>query len=153
MTMKILATLCALAMLAPAAALARHDHAAHVHDAAVPPPAEPWPADATLDADMTQVHTVLEQLRHYEMGHMDATLALARVDALEAAVADIFANCTLDPQRDAVLHHMLVPLLAAAQKFKADPKDMTQLAAMRTAVADYPRYFDAPGWTATTHAH
>lgn len=145
----------ALLALAPGAALAQHDHAAHTHVAApVPPPAHPWQPDATLRTGMEQIHTALEQLRHYEMGHMDATLALDRVDAIEESAAGIFAKCKLPPERDAVLHGMLVPLLAAAQKFKANPRDMGQLAAMREAVAGYPRYFEAPGWTtAAGHAH
>lgn len=148
------AALTALA-LAPGAARAQHDHAAHAHVAApVPPPAQPWAADATQRADMDEIRTALEQLRHYEMGHMDATLASDRVTAIEEAAADIFAKCKLGPQQDAVLHGMLVPLLAAAQKFKADPRDMAQLAAMRTAVAQYPHYFEAPGWnTQAAHAH
>lgn len=137
------------------AALAQHDHAAHAHVAApVPPPARPWATDATLRVDMGQIHLVLEQLRHYEMGHMDATLALDRVSVIEESAADIFAKCKLAPEQDAVLHGMLVPLLAAVQKFKADPADMHQLSAMREAVARYPHYFEAPDWTAeTAHVH
>ncbi|MEW9570355.1 DnrO protein [Rhodanobacter sp. Si-c] len=156
--MKLSLPLCgvlAVLALAPGAAFAQHDHAAHAHAAApVPPPAQRWAADATLGTDMGQIHTVLEQLRHYEMGHMDATLALDRVSAIEESAADIFAKCRLAPEQDAVLHGMLVPLLAAVRKFKADPADMGQLAAMREAVAGYPRYFEAPGWTAETgHMH
>ena len=145
----------ALLALAPGAALAQHDHAMHAQAAApVPPPAQRWAADAALSADMGQIHAVLEQLRHYEMGHMDATLALDRVDVIEASAADIFAKCKLAPTQDAVLHGMLVPLLAAVQKFKADPRDMAQLAVMREAVAGYPRYFDAPDWTSEAmHMH
>jgi hypothetical protein len=156
--MKLSIPLCsvlAMLALAPGASFARHDHGAHAHVAApVPPPAQRWVADATLNADMGQIHTVLEQLRHYEMGHMDATLALDRVGAIEESAADIFAKCKLAPEQDAVLHGMLVPLLAAVRKFKTDPADMGQLAAMRAAVADYPRHFDAPDWKPEAgHAH
>lgn len=152
---KLSLALCAtLVALAPGAALAQHDHAAHAHiTAPVPPPAQPWAVDATQRADMGEIHTALEQLRHYELGHMDATLATDRVGAIEDAAADIFAKCKLTPERDAVLHGMLVPLLAAAQKFRADPQDLRQLAAMRAAVARYPHYFDAPDWNGATHAH
>lgn len=157
MTTKLSVLLFAVAGLALpfGAALAQHNHAAHAHvTAPVSPPAQRWAADATLSADMGRIHTVLEQLRHYEMGHMDATLALDRVDVIEESAADIFAKCKLEPTQDAVLHGMLVPLLAAVQKFKANPQDMAQLAAMREAVAGYPRYFDAPDWAAeAAHAH
>lgn len=101
---------------------------------------------------MDRIHVALDELRHYEMGHMDATMALDRVGLIEQAAADIFARCKLPEDRDAVLHHMLVPLLAAAQKLKAHPDDMAQVQAMRDAVADYPRYFADPGW-ATPAAH
>lgn len=157
MTMRFTALLAgALATLVPVAALAQHNHATHEAQGAAlaPPPAQPWAADATLSGDMGQIHTALEQLRHYEMGHMDATLAKDRVDAIQGAAADIFAKCTLTPEKDAVLHGMLVPLLAAAQKFQANPQDVAQLAAMRAAVAAYPHYFAAPDWTAEApHAH
>ena len=157
MTTKLPILLLAVAGLALpfGTALAQHSHAAHAHvTAPVPPPAQPWVADAALRDDMGQIHLVLEQLRHYEMGHMDATLALDRVDVIAESAADIFAKCKLAPEQDAVLHGMLVPLLAAVQKFKANPADMGQLAAMREAVAGYPRYFEAPGWTSEAgHAH
>lgn len=134
----------AAVMLVPGAALAQHDHAAHAQVAA--PPAKPWAADTTLSTNMRQIHAALEQLRHDESGHMDVTLARDRAALIEKSAADIFAKCKLAPEQDAVLHGMLVPLLTATQKFKADPQDRDQLQAMRAAVAAYPRYFDAPGW-------
>ncbi|UGB39567.1 DnrO protein [Frateuria soli] len=149
-----LAVLAALAV-APGIASAQHDHGAHAHvTTPVPAPAQRWAADANLRDGMGRIHTALGELRHYEMGHMDATMALDRVGLIEQAAADIFAKCKLEPEQDAALHGMLVPLLGAAQKLKADPTDMAQVQAMRDAVADYPRYFNDPGWaTATGHAH
>jgi hypothetical protein len=139
------------ATIAPDAARAQHDPAAHAHVAA---PAQRWAADANLRDGMGRIHAALDELRHYEMGHMDATMALDRAGLIEQAAADIFAKCKLAPEQDAVMHGMLVPLLAAVQRFKADPQDLTQVAAMRKAVADYPRYFDDPGWAvAATHTH
>lgn len=154
-TVVVLAGLAMVASMQAGPAHAQHDHAAHAHvTRPVPPPAQRWQADATLREDMGRIHTALEELRHYEMGHMDATMALDRVGLIEQAAADIFAKCKLTPEKDAVLHGMLLPLLGAAQKFKANPQDMAQVAAMRQAVADYPRYFDASGWAApAAHAH
>lgn len=142
------------ALLAMPMAYAQHDHAAHAHTGPVAPPAQPWAADAVLSANMGEIHAVLEQLRHYEMGHMDAALASDRASVIAASAAEIFAKCALTPQKDAVLHGMLVPLLAATQKFMANPRDLSQLAAMRAAVARYPLYFAAPDWPApAAHAH
>ncbi|ODV17338.1 MAG: DnrO protein [Rhodanobacter sp. SCN 68-63] len=142
-----------LALTCPGAAFAQHAHHAAPSDTApAPAPAARWPADAALQGGMGRIHVALEELRHYEMGHMDATMALDRVGLIEQAAADIFATCKLPEERDVVLHRMLVPLLAAAHKLKADPADMAQVQAMRDAVADYPRYFVDPGW-ATPPAH
>lgn len=145
----------AAVLLVPGAAFAQHDHAAHAHvTAPVPPPVKPWAADATLSANMQQIHAALEQLRHYELGHMDAKLARDHASVIEESAANIFAKCKLAPEQDAVLHGMLVPLLTATQKFKADPEDAASLQAMREAVAAYPRYFRAPGWAAeAAHTH
>lgn len=153
--MKLSVVLLAVLAVAPGATRAQHDHAAHAHVThPVPPPAQRWAADAALRDGMGRIHTALEELRHYEMGHMDATMALDRVGLIEQAAADIFAKCKLAPEQDAVLHGMLVPLLGAAQKLKADPQDMAQVQAMRDAVTDYPRYFDDPDWTApVVHTH
>jgi hypothetical protein len=112
---------------------------------APPPIAQRWPADASLREGMGRVRIALDELRHFEMGHMDATMALDRVGLIEQAVADVFARCALPPQRDAVLHRMLVALLDAARRFRAHP-DAAASAAMRAAMADYPRYFDDPAW-------
>ena len=154
-SMKLSVVLLGVLAVAPGAARAQHDHAAHAHiTQPVPPPTQRWAADAALRDGMGRIHTALEELRHYEMGHMDATMALDRVGLIEQAATDIFAKCKLAPAQDAVLHGMLVPLLGAAQKLKADPQDMAQVQAMRDAVADYPRYFDDPDWAvASGHAH
>lgn len=137
----------------PGVSFAQHAHQAAPSDTApAPAPAARWPADDALRDGMGRIHVALEELRHYEMGHMDATMALDRVGLIEQAAADIFATCKLPEARDAVLHRMLVALLAAAHKLKANPADMAQVKAMRDAVADYPRYFADPGW-ATQAAH
>ncbi len=136
----------ALAIGWPAVATAQHDHAAHAHVTAPPPPARPWAADAVLRDNMQRIHETLRALDHYEKGHMNAATAVDNTKTIEQSAADIFAHCKLTPEKDAVLHNMLMPLLMAAQKFKSDPQNLQSLAAMRAAVADYPRYFEASGW-------
>lgn len=139
----------ALSLIGIASAAPQHDHAAHAgYDSKqVPVPATRWTADAPLRDGMGRIHTALEELRHYEMGHMSGAMAQDRAGLIVDAGADIFAHGKLQPQQDTVLHEMLVPLLAAAQKLKHHPQDMAEVAAMRSAVADYPRYFDDPGWS------
>jgi hypothetical protein len=139
----------ALTLVGIASAAPQHDHATHAgyDDKQVPAPVTRWTADAPLRDGMGRIHTALEELRHYEMGHMSEAMAQDRAGLIEEAGADIFAHCKLQPHQDAVLHEMLVPLLAAAQKLKDHPQDMAEVAAMRVAVADYPHYFDDPAWS------
>jgi hypothetical protein len=77
---------------------------------------------------------------------MPKPVAIERVDAIQAATDYLFANCKLDAQADAALHGMLAPLLAGVQAFRKNPDDTSTIAAMRQAVADYPRVFDDPQW-------
>ncbi|MFC5437061.1 DnrO protein [Rhodanobacter umsongensis] len=125
----------------------QHEHTTPAeHAAHAPIPAQRWTPDAPLREGMGRVHTALEELRHYEMGHMSEAMALDRVATIEAATTYMFAHCKLAPDADAALHGMLVPLVASTQTLKRNPKDMAAVAAMRAAVADYPRYFNDPGW-------
>lgn len=153
----VMGLVCALgvASLAQAASMqaAPHEHAAHATTGeAAPVPAQRWATDAPLRDGMGRIHTALDELRHYEMGHMSEAMAIDRVGLIEAAASDIFIHCKLAPQADAALHDMLLPLLAAARKLKAQPQDMTSVAAMQKAVARYPVYFDDPGWPAAAPA-
>lgn len=134
-------------VLAPcAAAPAPHEHA-HAHATAPTPiPAQRWATDAALREGMHRVHVALDQLHRYELGQVPESAALAGVADIEAAGAYMFANCKLEPTPDTALHGILAPLLAGAAALKQHPKDMAAIAAMHHAVADYPRYFNDPGW-------
>ncbi|HMM67922.1 MAG TPA: DnrO protein [Dokdonella sp.] len=127
-------------------AMAQHVHEAHEPAAATASPAQRHATDAPLREGMARIHAALEELRHYEMGHMPKPVAIERVDAIQAATDYLFANCKLDAQADAALHGMLAPLLAGVQAFRKNPDDTSTIAAMRQAVADYPRVFDDPQW-------
>lgn len=146
-----LAALLGLAL--PAMAQHAHDaHEGHEPAAAAAIPAQRHATDAPLREGMSRIHGALEELRHYEMGHMPKSVAIERVDAIQAATDYLFANCKLEPQADAALHGMLAPLLAGVQAFRKDPDDTSTIAAMRQAVADYPRVFDDPAWRVETGA-
>ena len=68
---------------------------------------------------------------------------------VEDAAAYMFGHCTLAPEPDAALHGVLARLLGGARALAADPADTTPVAAMREAVADYPRLFDDPDFATT----
>lgn len=140
----ILVVLAAVGFFPCAQAKPQHSHDASMKHVAVP--AQRWATDAPLREGMARVHTALNDLRHYEMGHMPRKVALERVADIEGATSYMFAHCKLAPDADAALHGMLGPLLAGAAALKQNPDDKSAVDAMRKAVADYPRYFDDPAW-------
>ena len=145
----VLALACGLGLAMAAQASPQHaheGHAAHAATAAAPAPTQRWTPDAPLSEGMRRAHAAVDELRHYEMGHMSATMAVDRAAAVEEAVTFMFANCKLAAEPDAALHGILVPLLNAAQALKADPKKVSTVADMRAAIARYPQYFNDPGW-------
>lgn len=152
--MKIVSTIVALVCgfgLAVAAQAAPQDvhehHAAPAAASAVAVPAQRWVPDAPLRAGIRRAYTAVDQLQHYEKGHMTASMAADRASEVEGAVTYMFANCKLTAEPDAALHGILVPLLGAAQALKTDPQDVEAVADMRAALARYPQYFDDPGWS------
>lgn len=127
---------------------AHEDHAGHAATAtAVAIPAKRFATDAPLRDGMSRIHAALDALADYESGRMTQSMAIERVDAIKSATDSIFANCKLAPEADVALHGMLVPLLNGIQAFQKDSTDTATVAAMRQAVADYPRVFDDAGWT------
>ncbi|TPG11157.1 DnrO protein [Rhodanobacter glycinis] len=145
----VLALACGLSLAMTAYAAPGHvheSHAAHAATTAVSTPAQRWTPDASLRDGMRRVHAAVDELRHYEMGHMSAPMAVDRATSVEEAVTFMFAHCKLAAEPDAALHGILVPLLSAAQTLKADPKKVGAVADMRAAIAHYPQYFNDPGW-------
>lgn len=134
--------------LAPCAWATAQEHHHPAPSAAVAVPAQRWAPDASLRDGMRRTHAAVDELRHYEMGHMSAPMAVDRATTIEQAVNFMFAHCKLAPEPDAALHGILVPLLGAAQALKHDPKNLKVVADMRGALARYPQYFNDPGWDA-----
>lgn len=126
-----------------------HDHSSAQPAAAASVPAQRWTPDASLREGIRRAHTAVDQLKHYEMGHMSGPMAADRAGEVADAATYIFAHCKLDAAPDAALHGILVPLLGAAQALKADPAGhVAAVGDMRAALARYPQYFDDPGWNA-----
>ena len=138
--------LCAFSLASWAPAIAREHHHGTTAIAAVAVPAQRWTPDASLRDGMRRAHAAVDELRHYEMGHMSAPMAADRATEVEQAVTYMFANCKLAAEPDAALHSILVPLMSAAQALKADPQKVSAVADMRAAIAHYPQYFNDPGW-------
>jgi hypothetical protein len=138
--------------LAPWASNAVQEHHPPAPPAAIAVPAQRWVPDASLREGMRRSYAAVDELRHYEMGHMSAPMALDRATTIEEAVSFMFAHCKLASKPDAALHGILVPLLGAAQALKHDPQNLKAVANMRGALARYPQYFNDPGWDAAAAA-
>jgi hypothetical protein len=145
----VLVLACGLGLVVTAHAAPGQVHESHAALAAIAPvsaPAQRWTPDASLREGMRRVHAAVDELRHYEMGHMSAPMAVDRATAVEEAVTFMFTHCKLASEPDAALHGILVPLMSAAQTLKTDPQKVGAVADMRAAIAHYPQYFNDPGW-------
>jgi len=146
--------LAASAAAAESEADAHAAHHAHAAPAAAPTttrttaPAQRWASDAALRDGMGRVRVALDELHHYELGHMPPAAAQEQAAQIEAAIDYLFAHCRLAPEPDAALHKILLPLLTSAQRLNRDPSQREAIVAMREAVAAYPQQFDDPGWPA-----
>lgn len=148
----VVALACGFGLALTAQAAPQHAHEHHAVPLAtsaapaLPVPVERWAPDASLKVGIRRANTAVVQLSHHEMGHMSERMAADRASEVEDAVAYMFAHCKLAAEPDAALHGILVPLLGAAQALKADPQNVKAVADMRVALAQYPRYFNDPGW-------
>ncbi len=136
------------------AADAHADHAAHLGDAALPPPATPWATDAPLRKGMGDIAAALATAKSAAADGFTADEADAFEADVDAAFGYMLANCKLAPEADVVLHAFLAKLLGLAREVKADPtQHAAVLARMDETMAAYPRYFDHPGWAAGHAGH
>lgn len=130
--------------------MAEDDHAAHAPAATSSPtlPAAPWPSDAPLREGMRRMHRAVEALGHAEHDHLDAAQITAAAQQVEDAANYMITNCKLPPEPDAALHGVLATLLTGAAALKREPSNTAPVAAMRDALAMYPRMFADPAWPA-----
>ena len=134
----------------PSAAHADGGHDAHAaqptHAAALPPDGQRWATDAPLRAGMARIRQAVEALEHGVHGHLDAAQQQAAAAQVDAAVADMIANCNLVPEADASLHGLLATFIAGATAARKGRFGELELAAMQEALAQYPQRFDDPTW-------
>lgn len=132
------------------AADAHADHAMHATapaDAApLPPPGQRWATDAPLRAGMARIRLAVEALQHGLMGHLTEAQQKDAAAQVDAAVADMIANCKLEPEADASLHGLLAPFVAGAGAVRDGSFGQPELAAMQGALAQYPQRFDDKTW-------
>lgn len=154
MQRKLLAALSATVLAAGAAlAAAQEPPAGHHHDHAPattvdasawprPPAGSRWSADAPLREGMARLHASVDALEGMAAGGRHRADAVrAEAAAIDEAVAYLFANCRLDPEPDAALHHLLAAVLEASARLRADPGGPAAVADLREALSHYPHLF------------
>lgn len=103
-----------------------------------------WPIDAPLRDGMQRIHSLVEA------SSADATLmpeqATATSNGVRQQVDYLIANCKLSAEADAVLHVLIAELLAGADALEKPESSAQGLDQIRQALAQYPLYFDHPGW-------
>lgn len=153
------ATCAPVAMAAGTAAPA----AAHAHDDAHAAAklrldhGKKWTTDAPLREGMTRIRDlVAPKVPAAHAGTMGAAEYAALAAKVEVEVGNIVANCKLAPEADAVLHVVLSDLSggtgAMAGRTPGTPaqKGLVQVV---SAVNEYGRYFEHPGWKPIRAGH
>ncbi len=131
---------------------ADHRHADHGHQSPAKlqlDQGKKWPTDEVLRNGMNALRNgFAERIEAVREG----TLAAAQYKALGAdvqtEVANIVANCKLEPKADAMLHIVIADLLSAADVMQGKTKGSPAAAAQQAvnALNGYGRYFDHPQW-------
>lgn len=138
--------------VAPAATLAQatpaHEHATHGKLAL--DDGRQWPTDEALRAGMSNIRTLLApQLAAIRAGTLTAAQYGEPAHKVEREVSTIVANCRLEPRADAMLHLVVADIVGGADAMagKSTAVRPAQGAAqVVTALDDYARYFNDPGF-------
>ena len=118
--------------------------------APLPPEGQRWATDAPLRAGMARIRQAVEALEHGVHGHLDAAQQQAAAAQVDAAVADMIANCKLVPEADASLHGLLATFIAGATAARDGRFTQAELVPMQEALVQYQQRFDDPTWTQPT---
>ncbi len=150
---KILAIVFAAASLAAAPAVAadahqHDDHAAHGAKLQLDN-GRKWPSDAALRKSMSSLRAAFAGKIHaIHAGKLPPEGYRELGSRVEGAVADIVAECKLEPKADAMLHIVVADLIAGADvmqgKAAGNPMEGAHKAVM--ALNAYGRHFDHPDW-------
>jgi hypothetical protein len=129
---------------------AQDGHAAHDAPTGSPAfPAQRWTPDPPLSDGMQRVRAATAALAHGGHGHLDRAQVDNIAAELQSAVEAMFAQCKLEPEPDAALHPLLARVLGAATVLREHGFDAGALATLEQVLADYPRLFDDPAWSAS----
>ncbi len=120
---------------------------------------EKWPTDEALRQGMRKIRIATDkamQSAHTSPGHaLSQQQADSLAEQVHQQINNIFAECKLPAEADAVLHMLLADMLQAAQQLKtpSEPdKHLVQqqriesLLNIQNSLGLYPKYFDDKQW-------
>lgn len=114
-----------------------------------------WPTDAALRDGMNQIKKLMEaQAQAIHKNTLSAAKYTTLAGSVSKATADIFKNCKLNQDADAVLHIILAQILDGMKAMKSAAKIEDQRAGavkIVTALEQYPQYFSHEGWVPLKH--
>ncbi len=110
-----------------------------------------WASDAPLRQRMANLRAAFAaHAAAIHKGTLPATAYTTLGEKTAAEVAGIVAECKLEPRADAMLHLLIADMLAGAEIMtgKAPGKPATGAHRVVTALNQYGRHFEHPGWQA-----
>lgn len=141
-----------LSLPAPLSAAEEHKHeqsAATTHKLTLNQ-GKKWATDEPLRKGMGEIRSLVaaqeEAIHKAKLKRADYAALGAKI---EGEVGYIVANCKLDPEADANLHIILEELLEGATAMQGKEKSQTPrqgAGKVVTALNEYGKYFDHPGW-------
>ncbi len=148
MTPAIAATLAAAPAVSTAQTTPAHEHSAH--GKLTLDHGKQWPTDEALRTGMTSIRQLIEpQLGAIHAGKLTAAQYAELAQKVEGQVGYIVANCKLEPNADAMLHLVIADIgggVDAMAGKNAKVRPAQGAGQVVTALNEYGRYFNHPGW-------
>ena len=134
---------------------AAHEHA--THGKVTLDNGKKWPTDEALRTGMTGIRKLIEpQLDAVHGGKLTAAQYNELAQKVEGQVGYIVANCKLDPKADAMLHLVIADIGTGVDAMAGKGgavKPAQGAAGVVTALNEYGRNFNHPGWKPIRTAH
>lgn len=129
-----------------------HSHSAHPDAAKLElDNGKKWATDAALRDGMNQIRKLMApQIHGIHKNTLKKEQYATLANGVSQATSNIFKNCKLNANADAVLHIILAQMLDGMKAMKtADKVDDQRAGAIKvvTALEQYPQYFSHEGWT------
>jgi hypothetical protein len=153
----ILPLLAALVLPLTAPAAEHHHHPETVPQKLELNAGQKWETDAALRKGMSAIRaTVSGALSAQHGGKASKSTYEAAAKKVNAQLADIVANCKLDPKADAQLHVVLGEIMSGVETLEGKKPDQPReagLLATAQALNTYGDHFAHPGWKAIDLSH